>query len=402
MLLPILAAVVLGVGLQPGVGAEAAVPQEPAAAETEAAVPQKPVVARAEAVCRSGQAALRRAVLILDLRKPVSAAHVRRPGDILRDVSRRERVGTEIAVYALSAYAEAPSTLLGRLCKPYDNDDLVVAATKDGSGATGDCDDLPARIASRTPHAAEFCAEREVLRSRIVALAERAPTLASDAYLVEALDAVRRDFAADPVPTSVYVFSDMMQHAKWFSHIDLGPDRWDYDAFAEARAAELAASGRFEQPADGLAVKVFYVVRAGTTELAPARAAHQAFWRRHLEGAEVAFEDEPTMPAYPAERLVNVPTAAELAAYEMEKARHQAAMVERERTALAADRRALESQRQRLAERERSITETERRLAEREASLAAAEEAVAAADAADARGTGIVDAIAAGGGNTGP
>lgn len=397
VLLPILVLVVFGVGMSSSVDAEPVTPAP--------VFPQQPVVpevAAPETVCASGGAAQRRAALILDLRKPVSAAHLHRPGEVLLDVTRRERAGTEIAVYALSAYAEAPRTLLGRLCKPYDNDELVVATTKDGSGATGDCDDLPARVAARVrTGAAEFCAARAALRSRIDALAQRAPTFASDAYLVEALDAVRRDFAADTTPTSVYVFSDMMQHAPWFSHIDLGPERWDYDAFAEARAAELAASGRSEHPPDGLAVRVFYVVRAGTTEIESARAAHQAFWRRHLEGAEVAFEDGPTMPAYPAERLVDVPTPAELAAYEMEKARHQAVIVERERDALAQDRQDLERERQRLAERERRIAETERRLAEREESLAAAENTLADMAAADAPGT-IVDAIAAGSGNAGP
>ena len=128
------------------------------------------------------------------------------------------------------------------------------------------------------------------MRSRIDALALSAPGTVTDGYLVEALDEVRQDFADGDVPTSLYVFSDMMQHAKWYSHLDAGPEQWDFEAFAQARAAELAASGREEHPADGLAVKVFYVPRIGTTDQEPVRLAHQGFWTRHLDGAEAAFE----------------------------------------------------------------------------------------------------------------
>ena len=329
-----------------------------------------------ETACVAGGQPERRAVYLVDLRKPLPAAHAQRPGELLDVVSDDADAGTEIAVYALSRYPEAPRTLLGRLCKPHDNGDLMLASAKDGNGGARDCDDLPAAVAGLLRGGpAEFCAERRALRGRIDALARSAPGTATDAHLVEALDEVRRDFADAGVPTSLYVFSDMMQHAKWYSHLDAAPEQWDFEAFAQARAAELAASGRREHPADGLAVKVFYVPRSGITDREPVRLAHQGFWTRHLDGAAMAFEPAPTMPAYPAERLVYVPTPAELAAYELERARHQAELAERERAALAESRRALERDRGRLEERDRALADGERRLAEREREVAAREQA---------------------------
>ena len=338
-----------------------------------------------EPACVADGAAERRAVYLVDLRKPLPAAHAQRPGELLDVVSDEADAGTEIAVYAISRYAEAPRTLLGRLCKPHDNGDLVVAAAKDGNGEARGCDDLPAQVAGLLrAGAAEYCAAREALRGRIDALARSAPRTATDAYLVEALDEVRRDAAG--VPTALYVFSDMMQHAKWYSHLDAGPERWDFEAFADARAAELAASGRRAHPADGLAVKVFYVPRAGTTDREAVRLAHQGFWTRHLDGAEVGFESGPTTPGYPAERLADVATPTELAAYELERARHQAELAERERAALAEGRRELDRDRDRLAERERALADGERRLAEREREVAARERAAQAIEAADGGG----------------
>ena len=83
-----------------------------------------------EIACAEGEAE-RRAVYVVDLRKPLPADHAQRPGELLERVSNDVDAGTEIAVYALSRYAEAPRTLLGRLCKPHDNSDLMLA-TREG------------------------------------------------------------------------------------------------------------------------------------------------------------------------------------------------------------------------------------------------------------------------------
>ena len=354
-----------------------------------------------ETACVADGEPQRRAVYLVDLRKPLPADYAQRPGELLDVVSNDADAGTEIAVYALSRYAEAPRTLLGRLCKPHDNSDLMLATAKDGDGGARDCDDLPAAVAGLLRGGpAEFCAERQALRGRIDALAHSAPGTVTDGYLVEALDEVRQDFAGGDVPTSLYVFSDMMQHAKWYSHLDAGPEQWDFEAFAQARAAELAATGREEHPADGLAVKVFYVPRIGTTAQEPVRLAHQGFWTRHLDGAQAAFEPTPTMPGYPAEPLLDTSTPAELAAYELERARHQAELLERERAeladsqsalereraALANSKRALERDRARLADSQRALEEAERSLAERERQVAAREQATQPIEVADGGG----------------
>ncbi|MCY3620805.1 MAG: hypothetical protein OXH68_03730 [Gammaproteobacteria bacterium] len=329
--------------------------------------------ASADGTCSVGSDVAHRAVFLVDLRKPVDSTHESLPGDLLDAVSKELPADTELSVFAVSAYAEAPRTLIGRMCKPYDNGDLVVEAAKDRNGSEGDCDDLPAQISgSLRTSAARFCHQREAVQRRIDALAAQGRNrVATDAYLVEALDETRRDFASWSVPTSLFIFSDMIQHAAWYSHVDVQWDEWDFDKFAAARKAETPSVEPPASPSAELPVKVFYVARAGTTASESPQLKHKRFWTSYFGNAALTFEDQPTMAGFDAEPLMDIPTPAELAAYERERVRYTSELVERERAELAETRRALELERAQFADRERELRQEQRRLSEQQRELVA-------------------------------
>ena len=327
--------------------------------------------AMTDLTCAAGSAVAHRAAFLVDLRKPVDPTYESLPGDLLGRVSKELPANTELSVFAVSAYAEAPRTLIGRMCKPYENGDLVVEAAKDWAGSERDCDDLPAQIsgALRTG-AARFCHQREAVRRRIDALAAQGRgRFASDAYLVEALDETNRDLATSPVPTSLYVFSDMIQHAAWYSHVDVQWDEWDFDNFIAARKAETLAAEPPASPGADLPVKVFYVARAGATASEAPRLKHKRFWTSYFGDAALEFEDQPTMAGFDAEPLMDIPTPAELAAYERERFRHTTELVKRERAVLEETRRALERERAEFAQREQELREEQLLLSEQQRQL---------------------------------
>ena len=239
---------------------------------------------------------------LVDLRKPVADAQV--PGRMLRDIGRQLAAGEELRVFALTANPAAPKRLLGRLCKPYDEAALNIQADKGQGGR--DCDDPPAQISKRVRAlAAGFCARRDALRRRLDELAGDPPMTVTDAYLIEALE----DIAA----RRVFVFSDMLQHAPWYSHLDLRWTRWSYAAFgaydaARKRPPASAASGAARTAVEtSLRVVVFYPLRARVTDVLRPRHAHQLFWRDYLaerRGAQVVFEELPVEPGYRATRLM--------------------------------------------------------------------------------------------------
>lgn len=327
--------------------------------------------ASAEAFCSAGSDVAHRAVFLVDLRKPVDSTYESLPGELLGEVSKELPADTELSVFALSAYAEAPRTLIGRMCKPYENGELVVEAAKDWAGSDRDCDDLPAQIsgALRTS-AARFCHQREAVRRRIDALAAQGRgRLATDAYLVEALDETIRDFAASSVPTSLYVFSDMIQHAGWYSHVDMQSDEWDFGDFSAARKAETLSVELPASPGADLRVRVFYVARAGTTASEVPQLMHKQFWTSYFGDATLEFDDQPTMAGFDAAPLMDIPTPAELAAYERERVRYTSELVERERAELEETRRALEVERAQFAQREQELREERHRLSEQQRQL---------------------------------
>ena len=127
----------------------------------------------------------------------------------------------------------------------------------------------------------------------------------TDAYLIEALE----DIAA----RRVFVFSDMLQHAPWYSHLDLRWTRWSYAAFgaydaARERPPATVVSGAGRTVVEtSLRVVVFYPLRARVTDALRPRHAHQLFWRDYLaerRGAQVVFEELPVEPGYRAARLM--------------------------------------------------------------------------------------------------
>ena len=314
-----------------------------------------------------------RAVFLLDLRKPVDGDFATLPGRLVDDVSRDLPANTEYSVYALSAYAEAPRTLIGRLCKPYENGDLAVEAAKDQRNGPRDCDDLPAQLPAKLrASASRFCRQREVLRRRVDALVlQGMDGVATDAYLVEALEEIGRDFADSPKPASLYVFSDLLQHAKWYSHIDVDSEGWDFEQFASARQSRGPAAEPAVHLSADVPVRVFYVARTGMTDALPVQRRHKVFWQTYFAGADLIFQDQPTMAGFASETLVDVPTPAELLAYEREQVRHRSELVDRARAELEQTRRAFEAERAQFVAQQRQLREQETRLAEKQRELAA-------------------------------
>lgn len=300
---------------------------------------------------------------LVDLRKPLDAAHVSLPGALFRQAARAMDAGTVLAVYSLSPHGEAPRTLIGRLCKTFDDAGLAAESSK--HLATDECD-IPAQLPDALRAGAkDFCAQRDALARRIdVLAAETLRQPAGPTHLVEALEATAREFGE--TPGSLYVFSDLVQHAAWFSHAESPLEEWEFEHMAEAWSALP-----LEAPLAGFpmatTVQIHYVPRAGTTDEEDWRATHKRFWRDYFRGAEVAFDDQPTMADYVVTPLAELSSSMELAAYELERLRHSSALVEQDRAAIERERRNLESARRGIeAERRQLAAERQELAAERE------------------------------------
>ena len=313
------------------------------------------------------------ATLLLDLRKPLDAPHLSLPGDALHDLSLELGAATELRVFALTADADSPRQILARLCKPYDNADLSVPTAKDQRGVVRDCDDLPAQLPARVREAADrFCARRAVVRARINALARKPRDGAvANAYLVAALDDTVLEFADRPAPRALYVFSDMMQHADWYSHLDLEWTDWAFEDFVARREATYPSLGHRAAMA-GQHVRIYYVPRRGRTEQPRTERTHKQFWREYFAGAQVAFRDQPAMAAYAASPLMDILTEAEVAARERDEAERLLAQIKQEQAVLAEGQEKQQQERQAL---EQEIRRREQQLeAEKERLRAEAEE----------------------------
>lgn len=349
-----------------------------------------------------------RAVFLIDLQKPLAPVHAKLPGRLLNEVTLGLAAHTELTVYALAEYAEAPRMLLGRLCKPYGNGDLAVGTAKDQDAKTRDCDDLPAQIPSSVRDSAKrFCAERDALAGRIDALAAQARNASVDnAFLVEALEDTARDFARFAGPKSLYVFSDMMQHAEWFSHLDTPWHDWDFENFAALREARPPLAGASPAPTAGFDATVFYLARKDVTEHPRQRLAHRQFWNAYLDPATIVFEDQTPVLQYSGVSLMDVPTEAELVAQERERVRYERAELarmradlERSQRDLATGRERLAEDRQRWRERESELRRDRERLREQETALASERERLAALTGSPLEGEEPPAPIDAGGGS---
>lgn len=322
--------------------------------------------------CPTGTHVREHSVYLVDLRKPLDALQRAVPGRLLVEVTNALPAGTALEVFALSAYAEAPRTLIGRLCKTFDNDELIVETAKDYDGGAADCADLPAQMAAPLrASAARFCRQRDALRGRIDALASAPASPAASANLIEAFEDTGANFATD-AERSLYVFSDMLQHAPWFSHLDLPAEQWDFAGLAERRRS-MPLAEPLRGVGEGTRVHVFYVPRHATTTAPERQQTHQRFWRDYFATADVVFDDQPAMARYAAAPQMNLPTETELASYEREQLRHSNQLNEQLRSELQASRRTLERERQALAAAQRRLAEDQRRLAEETARREAAE-----------------------------
>ena len=247
-----------------------------------------------------------RAVLLLDLRKPLGTSR-NLPAELLRQVSVGIERDTELRVFALTADPLAPRMFLDRLCKPYDAAELAPSTAEDRRGEGRDCDEMLAQLPHRLrERAAGFCARREAIARRIDGLTAepRGPTV-PNAYLIEAIEDTRLELAQTPRPPALYIFSDMMQHAEWYSHPEAGPNGWHHADLARARQQAGTLVANPSPPDPDLEVTIFYAPRQGVTDQPRTIGAHKQFWRTYFAGTgPLKFVDQPTLPAYEVAQLV--------------------------------------------------------------------------------------------------
>ncbi|MDE0351035.1 MAG: hypothetical protein OXM56_15195, partial [Gammaproteobacteria bacterium] len=192
--------------------------------------------------------------------------------------------------------------------------------------------------------------------------ATRAQAPVAKAELMEALDATLLEVAVAPGPQILYVFSDMLQHADWYSHVDLDWNAWRYEDFLPLRQARGPVPGAADLA--GLQVPILYVPRSELTDPRRPRQAHQAFWRAYLAGADVEFREQPALPGYAAAPVMRTLRDAESAARERETLERQRLEAERELARIARETEAIEAERRegaRIAERRDAMQEELRR-----------------------------------------
>ena len=237
------------------------------------------------------------ATLVLDTGKPLGGAPS--PSAVLRDVSLEMAPNTELHLYAVRENPNAPLTSLGRLCKPYDSSQLSVAMAKDQREASRDCDDLPAQLTPFVREAAQrFCVRRNELGARVDELSKGAPRVVAASHLVDALLQARRSLVRRKAPRTLYVYSDMLQHADWYSHFDLDWTQWRTEYTARQDAAANGA----------MTAKILYLPRQDLTEPLRPRRVHQEYWRAFFDGADVTFTDYEPVPGYAWSPLMDAPT----------------------------------------------------------------------------------------------
>lgn len=339
-----------------------------------------PALVRDGDMCPADDAQItERAVLLLDLRKPLAAGGRRLIRESLDRVAAELAKDAELRVFALSDASAAPRRPIDRLCKPYGQAQLAAS----GGDELG-CDAPPSDVAESAPQdeTTGFCVRRDALRASIEDLASQGSSgPVANAYLIEAIEETSLEFASTQKPKALYVFSDMIQHARWYSHAEPGPAGLSFSEFDRLRSEQSALVGPRPAPLRGVDVTVFYVPRSGATEAAEQRRLHTRFWEDYIAdafGAAPVFRELAAMPAYEVTPLFGQLTELEAAALERarlqqerEEAERLLAQVERERSALE------EAQRAALAQAEAAL-EAQR---QRERELAAAQ--AAAAEAAE-------------------
>ena len=326
-----------------------------------------------------------RAVFLLDLRKPLGENKRVLLADSLRSVTMGLDADAELRIFALADSDAAPRREVARLCKPYDNAQLAFEGAKDSSLATRDCDDLPAQVPTHVRDRAQrFCARRGALQTEIERLASVPPgSVVENAYLIEALEETSLELATVSPPRSLYVLSDMMQHAAWYSQLEIGWSGWTFEEFVRLRMEQDALVGPRPATVPGVGVTILYLPRQGVTDQLRTRMAHQRFWQRYFAEAfetTAAFVEEPPRNGYEIEPLMQRTTEADLIAAERARLQEEREEAVRLLEQVSEERAAFEEAQRVATER----AAAERAAAERaEAERAAAESAGAESAGAD-------------------
>ena len=307
------------------------------------------------------------AVFLLDFSKPLDHAHQSLPGELLRDLSLHLSANTELRIFALARDAQAPRLSIGRVCKPYDNADLQIGIAKDQTDDLRDCDDLPAQLPATLREAAgRFCARRQSLQDRVNALARiQPPVPVANSYLVEALEDTVIDLSRGSGPRTIYVFSDMMQHAGWYSHLDLEWTEWKFEDFDAIRTALTARMGG-RPSVSNLTVQVNYIPRLDLTGHPRPKRAHQEFWKAYFTNAQLTFHEQPPLPAYAAESLMDRLTPEEIAAKERERIEQERQEAARMLAEVRQAQAELAKEREKIAEERARITAAPKAASQRE------------------------------------
>lgn len=308
-------------------------------------------------------------MLLYDFVKPLSSDHAELPSNLLREVGWSMERNAELSVFSLAEAAAYPGILLKRLCKPYANSDLRVGmvGNQDAHRTLPECDSLPAQLPSEVRKSATaFCAQLQSLGNKLNAMVRTewpAERKVQNAYLAEALHDIAVDLRdrpeAGPEPHAIYVVSDMMQHANWYSHLEREWSDWDYEAFAKLMAAQIWGNAS-SRGTIGKRVEIFYIPRRGLTDQARVRWAHQRFWRSYFAGSNITFHNQLTAPAYSVNSFINALTDREQAGQERLALERLSRQVREEPAQLKEEERAQLEQkrnRQRLPNTEPTIAE---------------------------------------------
>ena len=344
-------------------------------------------------LCPIGEGAIsERAVLLLDLGKPWNDDAAELLAQSIGQVASELPVDAELRVFALSGTAAEPRQSLDRFCKPYDEGELAA-----GEG----CGNLPAALAERDA-AAQFCARTDTLGRRVArSAARRQGGQVANAYLVEAIEETSLEFADASGARSLFILSDMVQHAPWYSQAERSPASLNFSAFEQLRSEQSRLVGPRPGPLADIDVTIFYVPRSGITEDSRQRQEHKRFWQEYVASAFATapiFHDLPAMPPFEAAPFddfgsaPDVPNAEwENLQREREEAERLLEVVERERVALeearvAALERAEELERE-AERRQRELAAAEAEAEQRRREIAAAELAAASPVAQQPAGT---------------
>ena len=285
----------------------------------------KPATVLDANLCPDGQGEMARAVFLVDLRKPLGPAGTRHVTDALRDVTLALPADSELRVYTLTGNETVPRQLIRRFCKPYGNEALTTASAKEKGTQTRDCDDLPAQISEEVrENAKRFCAERAEVVADIERLIARPLAMpVPNAYLVEAIEETVLEFGDLPGRRRLFFFfSDMMQHAAWYSHVERGQTGWGFNDFIYLREMGASSVGPQPAPLEDIEVTVFYLPRNGWTDMPRPKMTHKAFWRRYfldVMGREPVVRELPKSGAYEVEPLMERLSEAERLARERER-----------------------------------------------------------------------------------